>query len=410
MPTYQYDAVDKAGRSTKGTIDGKTEAEAKAKLKKQGLLATSLSERGAKAKKGNKAAVQERKKSSSFGGAKSAEVTMFTRQFATLVDAGLPMVKALDIVEQMLKPGAMRNAIMDVRDEVEQGSTLSEAMAKCPRVFDDLYVSMIKAGEIGGMLSQILNRLADFREKSEKLRKAIIGALIYPAAVITIAGGILTLIVMFIVPKFKKMFEDMDVDMPTPTIMLMAFGDFLVNQWYMVPMIPITLIATFIGVRRTAIGKKYTDTAALYIPIFGIIISKSSVSRLCRTLGELSSSGVPILDSLNILKTSVGNAVVEEAVADIHTSIREGENIADPMRRHKIFDVMVVNMVEVGEETGELDKMLVKIADTYDNDVDTIVSSMMSLLEPFLIIGMGLAVGFIVVSLFLPLVSIIENM
>lgn len=411
MPKFAYEAVDKAGKPQNGVIEAQSVDDAREKLRKKGIFPTSVREKGGKAAK-PAAAQTERKRTSTFlgGGVKQSEITSFTRQFATLIDSGLPMVRAFDIMEQMMPPGAFRNYVMDVRDEVEQGSSLSEAMAKCPKAFDELYLSMIRAGEASGLLSKILNRLAEFREKSEKLKKQIIGALIYPVAVITIAGAILSVIVMFIVPKFKTMFTEMNVEMPGMTVLLMEIADMMINFWYLLPLIPIGIVVAFMGIRKIKIGKYYTDMGLLYLPVFGQIIKKSTISRFCRTLGELLAAGVPILDALSIIRTAVGNEVVAAAVNDIHASIREGESVSEPMRRSGVFDLMVINMVEVGEETGELDKMLIKVADNYDNDVDALVSSMMHLLEPFLIIGMGGAVGFIVVALFMPLISIIEHM
>ncbi len=414
MPTFAYEAMDKTGKATKGVIEAGGKDEVREKLKARGLHPTDIQQQGggktASAKKAA-AAVRERKRTFTIGsGVRSKDLTLFTRQFSTLIDAGLPVVRALDIMEQMTPPGALRNVIMDVRDEVESGSGLSDAMGKAPQVFDELYVSMIRAGETGGLLGTILNRLADFREKSQKLKRQIIGALIYPAAVLTVAGAILTLIIMYIVPKFKKMFEDMNIPLPFLTEILMSIADTLVEYYYLVPLIPFLLVGGIWGARLTRGGRYAFDQITLYLPVFGTIVRKSTISRFCRTLGELSNAGVPILDALGILRTAVGNLVVAEAVGDIHAAIREGENIADPMRRSGVFDIMVVNMIEVGEETGELDKMLLKIADTYDSEVDVLVSSMMSLLEPFLIIGMGGAVGFIVIALFLPLISIIQGM
>lgn len=416
MPTFNYEAQDSAtGRTVKGSVEAKNEAEARGKLKAKGQVPMSLTakaEKSTRRKPGAGAAGPERKKMQMlFGsGVKNKDVTLFTRQFSTLIDAGLPMMRGLDIMEQMLKPGGLRNNVMDVRDEVEQGSSLSEAMGKCPKAFDTTYISMIRAGETAGLLGQIMNRLADFMEKSERLKSKIIAALIYPAAVMTIAGAILSLIIVFIVPKFKKMFDSMNTELPWMTLMLMNLGDIMIGYWYLLPGIPMLIVGIFMGIRSTKKGKYFLDLSSLYLPVFGTIIKKSNISRFCRTLGELSKAGVPILDALGILREGIGNAVVAEAIADIHASIREGESIADPMRRGRVFDLMVVNMVEVGEETGDLDKMLIKIADTYDNEVDTLVGGMMSLLEPFLIIGMGLAVGFIVVALFLPLVKLMEDM
>ncbi len=412
MAKFSYEAVDKAGRPQNGSIDAATEDEVRAKLKGKGLFPTNITSRASKrsAAQSQKSSAPERKRAMAIGGVKSTDLTIFTRQFATLIDAGLPMVRTLSIVEQMLAPGVLRNAVMDLRDEVEQGSSISEAMGKNPKVFDELYVSMIRAGESSGLMGRILSRLADFREKSDKLKKQIIGALIYPAAIMTIAGAILSLIIIFIIPKFKAMFDDMKIEMPVMTQMLLTTADIFVNYWYMLPLVPGTIVVTFLGVRATKAGKYYTDFASLFLPIFGTIIKKSNISRFCRTLGELSQAGVPILESLQILRTAIPNAVVTAAVEDIQASIKEGESIAEPMRRNGVFDIMVVNMVEVGEETGELDKMLIKVADNFDNDVDTLVASMMHLLEPFMIIGMGVTVGFIVISLFLPMISVIQNM
>lgn len=416
MPNFAFEAVDASGRSVKDTIEAASVEEARARLRKKKLFPTNISRKaGAKKKRKDGAggsadsAASERKKAAAIGGVNQAQLTMFTRQFATLVDAGLPMVRALHILEEMLQPGVLRNAVMDVVDDVEQGSSLSEAMAKHPKAFDTLYVSMVRAGEMGGVLDTILTRLADFREKAQKLKKQIISALIYPAAVVSVATAILLLIIMFIIPKFKEMFDGLGVELPGMTQILMDFADILVNWWYLVPGIPVILVVAFKVIRSTQGGKFATDMIALYLPVFGLIIRKSSISRFCRTLGTLTASGVPLLDALGILRTAVGNAVVEQAVSDVHTAIREGDNIADPLRRSGVFDALAVSMVAVGEETGELDKMLVKVADNYDSDIDALVSGMMSLLEPFLIIGMGGAVAFIVIALFLPLIKIIQN-
>jgi type IV pilus assembly protein PilC len=411
MPTFSYEGVDEKGKAVNGAIEAASADDARTKLRAKGMHPTSVKAKAGKSS-ARKAGAQERERTSAFmaGSVSSKELTTFTRQFSTLIEAGLPVVRALDIMEQMLRPGALRNTVMDVRDEVEQGSSLSESLGKSGKVFDDLYISMIRAGEAGGLLGKILNRLAEFREKSQKLKSKIKGALVYPAAIMTIAGAILTLIVMFIIPKFQKMFADMNVEMPGMTQALMTFASVLVNFWYLVPLVPIGAVVTFILVRKTTPGKYYTDMASLYLPVFGMIIKKSSISRFCRTLGELTQAGVPILDALGILRTAVGNQVIEQAIGDIHSAIREGDNIADPMKRSRVFDIMVVNMVAVGEETGELDKMLLKIADNYDEEVDTLVNSLMSLLEPILIVGMGGTVGFIVIALFLPMIKVIETL
>ena len=343
------------------------------------------------------------------GGVSSNDIVTFTTQLATLQDAGLPIVRSLKILEEQQKPGRFKDQLEEVSSEVEQGSTLSEAMAKYPKSFDKLYISMVKAGEAGGVLDVILRRLAGFMEKSQKLRKQVKGALIYPAAVITVAILILVVIMLFVVPAFEKMFADIGQALPAPTQLLLSTSQAIQTYWYLIPLIPIFLMTIMKLIARTEAGEKALDAFKLRMPVFGNIIKKSSVARFCRTLGTLIASGVPILEALRIVKDAVGNVIISNAIEDVHGSIREGDTIADPLRSSGIFDELLVNMIDVGEETGELDKMLMKIADNYEADVDVAVEGMSSLLEPLLIVGMGLVVGFIVISLFLPLVSIIKN-
>jgi type IV pilus assembly protein PilC len=339
----------------------------------------------------------------------SKDIVTFTTQLSTLQDAGLPIVRSLKILEEQQKPGRFKDQLEEVSSEVEQGSTLSEAMAKYPKSFDKLYISMVKAGEAGGVLDVILRRLAGFMEKSQKLRKQVKGALIYPAAVITVAILILVVIMLFVVPAFEKMFADIGQALPAPTQLLLNTSQAIQTYWYLIPLIPIFLMFIMKMIARTEAGERWIDMFKLRMPVFGNIIKKSSVARFCRTLGTLIASGVPILEALRIVKDAVGNVIISNAIEDVHGSIREGDTIADPLRASGIFDELLVNMIDVGEETGELDKMLMKIADNYEADVDVAVEGMSSLLEPLLIVGMGLVVGFIVISLFLPLVSIIKN-
>ena len=418
MAKFAYEAVDKTGKQKSGIIDANSDGEAREKLRAQGLFPTTISQKGKAKKSVALEASRKRMPAWQAGGIKQKELTLFTRQFSTLLDSGLPLVRALSIMEQMLRAGAMRNAFMDLRDEVEAGSGLSDAMAKQPKVFDKLYSSMIRAGEASGQLGKILSRLADFREKAEKLKKEIIGALIYPVAVLTIATVILSGIIVFIVPSFKEMFTQMKSELPGMTQLLLDIADILTGlYWGMVPAalvwfggIPLCLFLLLKLIRMNQQGLYYTDMALLNIPLFGLIIKKSTISRFCRTMGELDSAGVPVLDALTIIKDAVGKEVIREAVNDIHTGIREGENMSAPMRRSGQFDLMTLNMVEVGEETGELDQMMVKIANAYDSDIDSLVGGMMSLLEPALIIGMGGAVGFIVIALFLPLIELVSKL
>lgn len=418
MAKYSYEAVDKTGAQKTGVIDAASPEEAREKLRGQGLFPTTINQKGKGKKSSGSSDQRKRLPAWQAGKVKSKQLTAFTRQFSTLLDSGLPLVRALDIMEKMIPSGAMLNATMDLRDEVEGGSSLSDSMAKDSKTFDVLYCSMIKAGEASGQLGKILGRLAEFREKSEKLKSQIISALIYPAAVLTIATGILILIILLVVPEFQKMFIQMNVPLPGPTQVLLTLSDIMTTVYFgVIPAVLLYIIGIPLGlfiilklVRSNELGLYYTDMAMLHMPIFGQILKKSSVSRFCRTMGELDSAGVPILDSLSIIKDAISNKVIRTAVEDIHVGIREGESMSEPMRRSNQFDLMTLNMVEVGEETGELDKMLIRVADNYDSDVDTLVGGMMSLMEPFMIIGMGIAVGFIVISLFLPLLGIVSNL
>jgi type IV pilus assembly protein PilC len=411
--------MDGQGKEIKAEIEAGNEHEAADKIRAQNFFPTKVLLKGGKGKGGLTAspsmgtpqAIARKKAGFSLNfRVNQKQLTEFTRQFATLLDAGLPVVRSLDILHTQLKPGILKGCIGEVKEDVEGGSSLSEALSKHPQVFDKLYVNMIRAGEAGGVLSEILTKLAEYREKAQRLQQKIIGALVYPAAVITIAGGILTFIMIFIIPKFEAMFKEMDLgQLPFMTEILLMIARTLVDYWYLLVFSPVLLYFAFTFFVKTPAGRLTVDKIKLKIPIFGVIISKSCISRFCRTLGTLVSSGVPILDALSIIKHATGNQVVANAVEQVYTSIKEGDTIAEPLRHSGVFDDLVVNMIQVGEETGELDKMLIKVADTYDSEVDTLVGALMSLLEPVLIIGMGGTVGFIVISLFMPLISIMER-
>jgi type IV pilus assembly protein PilC len=407
MPIFVYEALDSQGQEVRGEIEAVSSEEAIVKIRNKSYFPTNVKEKSAK--RARTVGGAKKKKSFAIGKVKAKHLCTFTRQLSTLQDAGLPIVRSLKILEEQQKPGVLKNQLTDVAEDVEGGSTLSEALSKHPKTFDKLYVNMVRAGEAGGVLDSILERLAAFMEKSQRLKKQVISALIYPAAVITVAGAILAAIMVFIIPKFKDMFEDMRMELPALTIMLVNFSNWLKNYWYLIPVIPfgIYVIMKIIAANKT--GRYILDKVKLKLPLFGLIISKSIISRFARTLGTLIASGVPILEALSIVKDATGNAVFETAIGRVHDSIREGENIVGPLAASKVVDGMVLNMVDVGEETGELDKMLLKIADTYDEDVDALVGGLMSLIEPLLIVFLGGAVGFIVVALFLPLVSLMQN-
>ena len=411
MPVFAYEAVDRNGQRVRQEVDAASKDDAIKQIRSQGLRPTRVQLRpgGATAVRAKKEKKQK-KGFVLFDTVKATQITNFTTQLSILQDAGLPIVRSLKILESQQKPGKFKQQIGGVAEDVESGSTFSEALAKYPRSFDRLYVSMVKAGEAGGVLDIILNRLAGFMEKSEKLRKKVKGAMIYPAVVITVAVLILVVIMVKVVPAFETMFEGIGEALPAPTQILIAFSNSLAfPNFLLLPAVPIAIWFTLKMVARTEKGARAVDSFKLRMPIFGVIIKKSAIARFCRTLGTLISSGVPILEALRIVKDAIGNVVISKAIEDVHGSIREGDTIADPLRQAGIFDELLVNMIDVGEETGELDKMLVKIADNYDMDVDVAVESMSSLLEPILIVGMGLMVGFIVIALFMPLVLIIQS-
>jgi type IV pilus assembly protein PilC len=412
VPVYTYEAMDSQGKESPGQVEARTDAEAAEKIRRKGLFPTRIQARGAAGGAAVPMAGGARKKTGVFlRGVSARDLTQFTRQFATLMDAGLPIVRSLDILASQLRPGLLKSTVGQVREDVEGGSSLSEAMSRHPKAFDKLYVNMVKAGEAGGVLDTILTRLADFREKSQKLRRQVVGAMIYPTAVITIAAVILGIIIVVVIPQFEKMFADLGQAnrLPAPTRILIGITSVIVSFWYLIPGVPILILVSYRLIAMNPRGRYMVDKIKLHIPIFGTVTKKSSVSRFARTLGTLISSGVPILEALSIIKGTTGNAVVANAVGEVHSSIREGDTIAEPLKHSGVFDDIVVNMIDVGEETGELDKMLLKVADNYDNEVDALVAGMMSLLEPFLIIGMGLTVGFIVIALFLPLIELMQS-
>jgi len=410
MPVFVYEALDSQGKEVSGRIEAASSEEATRIIRGKGQIPTNIRIEKEKAEKKGAPAKRSKKTSFAIGKVKSKALAAFTRQLATLIDAGLPIVRSLRILEEQQKPGVLKNTLIQVAEDVEGGMTLSQALEKHPKVFDKLYVNMVRAGEAGGVLDTILERLAVFMEKSQKIKKQVVSAMIYPAAVISVAGLILVGIMTFIIPKFRDMFVDMGVPLPFLTQLLIAVSNYLKSYWYLIPGIPFSIFAVYKIITFSKAGRYAIDFLSMRMPIFGQIITKSTISRFARTFGTLLASGVPILDALSIVRQATGNAVFERALDKVHDSIREGENVAGPLAATKICDHMVVSMIDVGEETGELDKMLVKIADTYDDDVDALVGGMMSLIEPLLIVGLGGAVGFIVVALFLPLITLMQKM
>jgi type IV pilus assembly protein PilC len=412
MPQYKFEAMDTSGEEVKDEIEATNEEEAQQKIKQMGYFVTKLTAVGGGKQKGKKKKTGYKKSKKTFviGGVKTKHLTLFTRQFSVLQDAGLPVLRALRILEKQMKASALKNALIDVVEDVESGSTLSEAFGKHPRAFDRLYVNMVKAGEAGGALEVILQRLAEFKEKSQTLKRKVIGAMVYPAVVIMAAVGILIFIMVAIIPKFEKIFREFGLKLPALTQFLIDVSMWCSKYWWSLPLVPLGVWLLFKLIRLSRAGNYALDRMTLWIPIIGKIVEKTIVARTMRTLGTLVSSGVPILESLSIVRETANNAVFERMFQRVYESIREGDTIADPLRESRLVDDMVTNMVEVGEETGDLDTMLYKIADFYDEEVDTAVKSLISLLEPIMIIVLGGIIGTIVVALFLPMLGLLEGL
>ncbi len=413
MPTYQYEAMDTTGGEVKDTIDAGSEEEAQQKIRSLGYFVTRLTEVAGKKKKDKKKGQPDKRKKTkvlTLGGVNSKQLVTFTRQFSVLQDAGLPVLRSLKILEGQMKPGVLKNALIDIVDDVESGNTLSEAFAKHPRCFDRLYVNMLRAGEAGGALEIILRRLAEFKEKAQSLARRVKGALVYPIVVISVAVLIVSFIMIFIIPKFEKIFLDFKMKLPYLTELLIATSRWFVKYWYVLPVVPIAISVTLKLIRMNRSGAYVLDKIKLKVPVAGMIVEKTVVARTMRTLGTLISSGVPILEALSIVRETCMNVVFEDMFQRVYESIREGETIANPMRETRLVDDMVVNMIDVGEETGDLDTMLNKIADVYEEEVDVLVESLLSLLEPIMIVILGLIVGTIVIALFMPLLELIDGL
>jgi type IV pilus assembly protein PilC len=411
MPTYKFEAMDTTGGEVKDSVEAASEEEAQQKIRQMGYFVTKITET-ATGKKAGKKKTGKKKKGQVFtiGGVSSKKLCTFTRQFSTLQDAGLPVLRSLKILEHQMKPGVLKNALIDVVDDVESGASLSEAFAKHPKCFDRLYVNMVKAGEAGGALEVILQRLADFKEKSQSLKRKITGAMVYPVVVILVAVAILTFIMLYIIPKFEKIFKDFNMKLPWITTKLMDTSRWFGKYWYVVPLVPLCLWLLLKLIRLSKIGAYALDRFKLWMPVMGVIIEKTIVARTTRTLGTLVASGVPILEALSITRETCTNAVFERMYQRVYESIREGDTIAQPLKESRLVDDMVVNMVDVGEETGDLDTMLYKVADVYDEEVDVLVEGLISLLEPLMIVVLGLIIGTIVIALFMPLIKLLEGL
>jgi type IV pilus assembly protein PilC len=391
MAQFKYKARNAEGRVLEGQIDAESEDQARAVLRGRKFTVLEIS---------------ALKKGGFFGGGpkvKSKDIVIFSRQLATMVSAGLPLPQAIGIIAEQSDSKALRTVLLQVRDDISSGSNFPEALEKHPSVFSSLYVNMCKAGDTGGNLDVILERLSLFLEKSEALKAKIQAAMMYPIAIGVVAVGVVVFLMVKVIPSFKSVFTSFGRELPTPTKILIATSEFMQSQWYLM----LGTVAAMIGVlavaRRTDAGARALDAMALKLPVVGDLMRKIVVSRFARTLGTLQGSGVPILSGLEIVAKTAGNKIIEEAILTARNKIREGEQIVTPLRATGVFPPMVLQMISAGEETGRLEAMLVKIADFYDAEVDTAVEGMMKLIEPMMVVFMGGTVGIIVLGMFMPM-------
>jgi type IV pilus assembly protein PilC len=427
MPKFNYVALDARGQESVGLIDAPSANDAVGQLRQAGYFPTSVTEegKGAATSKGTKKgggavattkadkAPATRKKSNVANKSVKPKILMiFTRQLATLIDAGLPLLRGLTVLEKQERDPVLKATIAKLSDAVQGGSTFSEGLAQHPKIFNKLYINMVKAGEVGGVLELVLVRLAEFQEKAQKVKNKVKAAMVYPVIVLLIAVVIMGFLLVFIVPKFEAIFKDMLNGKPLPALTagVIAASRLVKDNFLILFGVVAAIVIAYRLYAATEGGKIMLDKIKLRMPLFGDLVRKSSISRFTRTLGTLVTSGVPILQALNITRETAGNFVVGEAIGKVHDSVKEGESIVQPLEASGIFPPMVISMIDVGEETGQLPEMLLKIAEVYDDEVDNAVDGMTSLLEPIMIVFLAVFVGTIVIALFLPLITIIQQM
>jgi len=424
MPRFRYVAMDGNGAESEGVVDADSQAQAVEIIRQNDLFPTRVSEvgGGSVAQKASKPAA--RKKSGSGGpkaatksyffkkGVKPKHLMTFTRQLATLIEAGLPLLRGLRILLKQEKSKVMQGVLNGMGEAVESGGTFSEALGAYPWIFDNLYVNMVRAGEAGGVLEEVLARLAEFQEKAERIKAKIKSAMVYPIVVLVAALGILTFLMIFIIPKFAEIFESLldGEKLPPLTQFVISLSNSIASSWwaYLLAFFGVTIGSKLI--RGTEKGAQILDAIKLKAPLFGSLVRKGAVARFARTLGTLMSSGVPILQALTIVRDTAGNSVIAKAIQSVHDAVKEGDSMAVPMEQCGVFPGMVVSMVDVGEETGALPEMLVRVADNYDEEVDNAVEGMTSIIEPIMIIMLAFIIGTIVIAMFVPLISIISKM
>jgi type IV pilus assembly protein PilC len=415
MAKFKYTAIDANGKQKTGTVEAASQDEASSKLSASGLMPTKIVDSGgtsptkSSSTKGSKKA----KKAGGFGKViKSEELCTFTRQLATLLDAGLPLLRAIEVMIRQEKNARFQAVLEQIGDQVKSGNSFSDGLAQHPKIFDRLFVNMVRAGEAGGVLDVVLSRLAGFMEKALKTKKKVKAAMVYPIVVVGVAVAIVALLMVVVVPKFQSIFDDMleGAALPGPTRLVVGISNFMRDNIVLTIVIAVVAFFGFKFFVRTPVGSKLFNWLSINTPKVGDLVRKVNIARITRTFGTLLSSGVPILQSITITKDITGNKFYEDALSRIHDSVRDGESLAKPMERESVFPNMVTSMVDVGEETGELAEMLNRVADNYDEDVDNAVAGITSIIEPIMIVFLAVVVGFIVIALFLPIVEIIKQL
>lgn len=404
MPTFRYNAIDRTGRPYSGSLEAENLEAVQGKLAQLNYHIVNITEVAV-----SSGGFGEFLKS--FSRVKQKEIVMFSRQFATMIDAGLSVLKCLDILQRQTKDPLLRESLAAVRHDVNSGSSLTESMARHPRVFSRLYVNMVRSAEAGGILDQVLDRLSTFLEKELEIRQKVKSAMMYPTVVLVFATAVMGVMMWWVLPQFKKIFQGMGLKkLPLSTELMLNFATVTRQYWWALIIIVIGIIVGLILYRRTATGALHIDRLMLRLPIFGDILLKISVSRFARTFGTLISSGVPVLRALEITTDTAGNLAIAQVIEKARVSVKEGEKISDPLHSSPLFPIMVTQMISVGEETGRLDQMLVKVADFYDAEVDSTLKGLASLIEPIMIVGLGIMVGFIAVSVISPIYSLVGSL
>lgn len=411
MPEYKYSAIDRNGSQSTGKIEATNESQARQKLMAKGLMVTTLAASAGGDKAAAVVSAKKSKFSFSFGAkVKPDEVTIMTRQLSTLIVAGLPLLRALELIQRQERNPAFKEILSNIADSVSQGNNLSEALQSHPKVFDRLYVNMIKAGEAGGVLDKVLDRLAKFREKAQRIQKKVKSAMVYPGVVVTVAVVIVYILMVKVVPSFQKLLDGQKTQMPPLTQFVVGISKALTEYWYVTPFAIFSIYFILKTWLSTEKGKAIFDKIIFKLPKVGGFVQIVSVSRFARTFGTLMSSGVPILQAITITRDTLDNVVIANSLERVHDRVRDGEPLSVPLEQTGVFPQMVTSMIQVGEETGQLPEMLNRVADIYDEEVDNAVTALTSIIEPVLIVFLAVVVGAIVLAMFLPLIALITKM